>query len=494
MDPRSTRVGDLLDPFLAAYGHGREGYGSRGFVLALGPIRLPLPNPGRLPFHDLHHIAIGAGQDTWGEIQVSAFARRAFARDGYEATTVRAIAEEAGVPLARLHAEFPAKTSFGLAIYRELLHEVEETIGELPDAGVGARFAALVNFKLTRLDAHRPALLALVAAALDPAGPLGVLSDATAAIRSRMHGLVRVAVLGANDVSPAQGPALARTLYSLHLAIVLAWTQDPAGARALTALAAELLTAGAPMLPLADAHLQRFDAAFSPHLGSDDRAHTLLERLFRRRRVLPGVPAPDDAAFAPHLAVVQAAITRGAPLTLVLPAFPAKAPNPHKVLGALPALAEELALRSLRTLVEELSEAHPVELLICSDGLVFADIVAVPDADILAYGAALDGLIAGTSLRRFDLADAWGPVTPPEARARLLAEWAEPRDELEQRVRASPPLAALLDGLHRFLFEDRVVREPDRSRTQVRASAREDAWELLRRSLACGRPSHYELE
>jgi len=47
MDPRTTRVGDLLDPFLAAYGHGREGYASRGFVLALGPIRLPLPNPGR---------------------------------------------------------------------------------------------------------------------------------------------------------------------------------------------------------------------------------------------------------------------------------------------------------------------------------------------------------------------------------------------------------------------------------------------------------------
>jgi hypothetical protein len=76
MDPRTTRVGDLLDPFLAAYGHGREGYASCGFVLALGPLRLPLPNPGHLPFHDLHHIAIGAGQDTWGEIQVSAFELR----------------------------------------------------------------------------------------------------------------------------------------------------------------------------------------------------------------------------------------------------------------------------------------------------------------------------------------------------------------------------------------------------------------------------------
>jgi len=47
-------------------------------------------------------------------------------------------------------------------------------------------------------------------------------------------------------------------------------------------------------------------------------------------------------------------------------------------------------------------------------------------------------------------------------------------------------LRALLDGLQRFLFEDRLGVDR-RSRTQIRKSAGADAVELLRRSRAWGR-------
>lgn len=42
----------------------------------IGVVRVPVPNPKRLPAHDLHHLLLGADTDLWGEIQVSTFELR----------------------------------------------------------------------------------------------------------------------------------------------------------------------------------------------------------------------------------------------------------------------------------------------------------------------------------------------------------------------------------------------------------------------------------
>jgi hypothetical protein len=42
----------------------------------LGPLRIPVPNPGHLTAHDLHHVALGAAPDVTGEIQVGIFELR----------------------------------------------------------------------------------------------------------------------------------------------------------------------------------------------------------------------------------------------------------------------------------------------------------------------------------------------------------------------------------------------------------------------------------
>ncbi len=410
------------------------------------------------------------------------------------------IAEAAGVPLATAFVHFPTKQAFALAMYHGLVADLQAQLADLPDGAVAERFAALMTLKLDLLDAHRDEMCALLAAAVDPKGPLGVLSESTAAIRARMAGTVHAVVAGATD-APPEPARLAGLLYGLHLAIVLLWTQDDGRmARGTIGLCRELLALAGPLLPLPEvaAGLGRLDAVFgdrlAPVVGADVErgARWLLARLMRHRRLLPGVaqgPATEDQ-LALHLPAIRAAIQGGRPLELVLPAFPAKSPNAGKVLGKLPDMAEQVALRSLQTLCEELAEAHPpgVRMLVCSDGLVFADLVAVADEDVAAYGAEIDRLLQDMPLlRRFDLAHAFGAVTPAEARRRLLAGWGETEAELDGQLRSAPALGTQLDGLHRFMFEDGLALHPGHSRSQVRKWARMQAVQVLLRSRAWGR-------
>lgn len=70
-------LGEAYDRFFAEHGLDPEAYAARRFRVPLGPITLVFPNPGQLPLHDLHHVALGAPPAFWGEVEVSALELRA---------------------------------------------------------------------------------------------------------------------------------------------------------------------------------------------------------------------------------------------------------------------------------------------------------------------------------------------------------------------------------------------------------------------------------
>ena len=229
------------------------------------------------------------------------------------------------------------------------------------------------------------------------------------------------------------------------------------------------------------------------HHGDDEAtARVILERIFRRRRVHADVgEAPSDAAFAMHQPRVAAFLRLQTRLELVLPAFPAKAPNPDKVLGPRPDAAERLALEGLRGLLDELEEAHApgTELVICSDGTVFADLVGVSDEDVARYRADLEEMLAEMDERRirlFDLSDAFGDLGPEAGRQHLLARYAKPVDQIRERAKRSEMHRRQLDGIHRFLVEDELAKHDDRSKSAIRKQTRARAYEVVRRSDAWG--------
>ena len=428
-----------------------------------------------------------------------------FARDGYDATTFQRIAAEADVSVGLVCRYFPTKEHLVVAEYDRLATALESWSLELPEGTVAERFAATMLQKLALLAPHRRSVTALAARALDPGGRASILGPTTEVVRSKVAGVFWVAVCGATDAptAPAESARLARMLYGVHLLLVLLYVQevDPAGP--VTREAIGFVGLALAMRASADALLsgplgQRIDGLLGRALSTSralepsDTARLVVDRIFRHRRVLPGVPAePSEAARLLHLGRVQSFIDAGEPIQLALPAFPAKAPNARKVLGKLPDAAEAVALASLESLLAEIREAYPpgAELLLCSDGHVFADLVGVTDADVKAYRRALETMIdalPGARIRVFGLEDAFGTLKAPQARAQLLAVYGEPIEEIHARADRSPAHRAQVDGIHRFLFEDEVVREPSLSRTQARNATRARAYEVVRRSEAWG--------
>jgi pyoverdine/dityrosine biosynthesis protein Dit1 len=416
-------------------------------------------------------------------------------------------AAAAGCPAERARVFFRRDEEIVLALYARLAADLEARVLELPEGTVGGRFHAALRTKFALAAPHRDAFAALTAAMLDPRHELGVLNPQTEVIRNRVQGVFAAVVQGATD-RPANPEPLVRALYGAHLGMMLLWCQDRSpGAQAAAAaldLARDLLAFAAPLLGSAEnaAAAARLDGVFRPLLEPPDDAATgdtaaaLLHRLFRHRRLLPDAgpcaAEPCPACLALHLPKVKYFVRGGAPVHCLLPAFPAKSPSRRKTLGPLPDGAEEQALLYLQGVCDEARAVYPpgLRVTICSDGHVFSDLVGVGDDDVTRYGREVRALVARlglTSLDAFGMDDLYEGADYTAIRGRLVADYARPREEIEERARRFAHHRALFNGIHRFLFEEQADVRPDVSRTRLRNECHERAYEVIRRSDAWGR-------
>jgi AcrR family transcriptional regulator len=148
-----------------------------------------------------------------------------FAEQGFEATTLRQIAERAGVSPALLYRYFPSKRAVVLALYDELSAEFAERTRTLPPGKWSERFLAALETSLAVLGPHRSTLVALVPVLVG--GEENLFAPATAFSRERVQHAFVEAATGASDApSGVLAPALGRVLYLVHLALVLWWLLD----------------------------------------------------------------------------------------------------------------------------------------------------------------------------------------------------------------------------------------------------------------------------
>jgi pyoverdine/dityrosine biosynthesis protein Dit1 len=257
-------------------------------------------------------------------------------------------------------------------------------------------------------------------------------------------------------------------------------------------------------LDLGHDDLEATTSQWSPPRPTDFAVRTaqeILSEIMRFRRTPQTHQNCDTtcpACHSPHLDKIISAIRSGTAVTLVLPAFPGKSPNLSKVLGALPDMAEQLALQFLDQLCERIQAIYApgARIILCSDGRVFSDVVGMLESDVTEYQDQLDTMIADlglTNLSTFNLDELSDGRDFVIMRRELMEKFGAPQELLKEKVqRGAKPMSLPEDeeanrmycGITRFLVEDSTFPGQTKTRTAIQKECKAKAYEVIRRSNA----------
>lgn len=233
-----------------------------------------------------------------------------------------------------------------------------------------------------------------------------------------------------------------------------------------------------------------------------EQAERILTKVMQYRRMMESENHCDSSdcttCHSPHINKVLTAIQQQQKIKFVLPAFPGKSPNPAKVLGFLPDMAEKKALSFLNNLCLQIQEIYEpgAEVIICSDGRVFSDVVGIPENYITAYQLEIDHIIRTmnlTSLSTFNLDNIFIDANFDEARIELLESYGQDLEHLKNKVKkggseSSTPedkeAHRMYCGLTKFLVEDLLFPGQTRSKSSIQKECKTKAYQAIIRSNA----------
>jgi pyoverdine/dityrosine biosynthesis protein Dit1 len=136
------------------------------------------------------------------------------------------------------------------------------------------------------------------------------------------------------------------------------------------------------------------------------------------------------------------------------------------------------------------------EIIICSDGRVFSDVVGMPDTNVTAYQNELAKMIQDLRLSHistFNLDDLHANMSFDQLRENLMLRYGQSLEQLQEKVRRGSSGSDSRDdkeahriycGITRFLFEDSIFPGQTQSRTSIQKASRTKAYEVVRRSNA----------
>lgn len=197
-----------------------------------------------------------------------------FTEKGYDKTTMRDIALEAGCSLGLAYHYFASKEELVLGLYRNLAEVFGEKISQLPQGPLSERFFVAMQENLKLVEPLREPMGALFAAALGPRSESAILGERAAEVRRRMGGSFLDLVRGSRDAPSAPiSQHLSQILYIAHLGVLLFWLHDKSpqnqATQNLIAFARDVLEKGSSLfgLPWAAQILEKLTSAVSPVFG-----------------------------------------------------------------------------------------------------------------------------------------------------------------------------------------------------------------------------------
>lgn len=156
-------------------------------------------------------------------------ALRLFERDGYEKTTMRAIAKEAGVSVGNAYYYFASKDHLIQAFYDEVSQRhIDQALAAMrPHRDLAKRLAADLHTWIDVAEPYREFASQFVKNAVDPNSPLSPFSPESKPTRDKVIDVHRRVVTGSTakyDREIAEN--LPDLLWMHHMAIVLFWVYD----------------------------------------------------------------------------------------------------------------------------------------------------------------------------------------------------------------------------------------------------------------------------
>jgi AcrR family transcriptional regulator len=160
-----------------------------------------------------------------------------FRERGYEDTTMRAIAEQAGVALGSAYYYFRSKEHLIQAFYGRT-HE-EHLVACAPvlerERSLRDRLHGVMYAKIATIEPYHRFSGLLFKSAADPQSPLNPFSEASAPVREESTALFAEVVRGSTTRVPADlAEELPTLLWLYHMGIILFWIHDPSPGRART--------------------------------------------------------------------------------------------------------------------------------------------------------------------------------------------------------------------------------------------------------------------
>ena len=152
-----------------------------------------------------------------------------FRERGYEATTMRAIAEEAGVAVGNAYYYFRSKEHLVQGFYDRTHVEHEAACAPVLAASddLGERLRGVLRAKISSARPYHRLSGLLFKTAADPKSPLNPFSDASREVRERATALMREVVEGSRTKVPKDLRAeLPELLWLYMMSVILFWIHD----------------------------------------------------------------------------------------------------------------------------------------------------------------------------------------------------------------------------------------------------------------------------
>lgn len=156
-------------------------------------------------------------------------ALRLFRERGFEQTTMRDVAAEAGVATGAAYYYYRSKEDLVMAFYLRTDEEAGEMFAKIIAASkdLKKRIGGMIDARFAQFDEHRSLLAALLKAGVDPRAPLSPFGAETKQVREESIAWYRRALEGSDVTVPKDIAAdLPRLLWLYHIGLIYFWIID----------------------------------------------------------------------------------------------------------------------------------------------------------------------------------------------------------------------------------------------------------------------------